>query len=421
MRIAIIGSGIAGLSAAYYLANDHQITLFEADDRLGGHTNTVPVIVDGTTYRVDTGFIVHNAKNYPLFCEFLRELGVATQDADMSFSVSHQRPFLEFSGTGLRGLFAQPKNIFSLPFWRLLVSIGRFGRLGVKTLRLAGDEGSEETVEQFLERHSFSKTFRDQYLIPLGSSIWSADPRTFLDFPVQALLHFFNNHGLLTFMKRPQWRTVVGGSSTYIDALLGALSLDIRLESKVVSVQRSPDRVTLTTASGVEEFDTLICATHSDQVLALLSDPTAEETSVLEAIRFQANQAVLHTDRSMLPALRHAWAAWNYYCPDTTAELPTLTYWMNRLQRLDAPKEICVTLNRSAEIDPSTVLGVYDYSHPIYDHGTFAAQRRWPEINGTNNTWFVGAWWGYGFHEDGMRSARRVADAISEMQKVSNS
>ncbi len=419
MKIAIIGSGIAGLSTAFYLASDHEITLFEAEGRLGGHTNTVPVVLSGKTHHVDTGFIVHNEKNYPLFRDFLQQLGVETQDADMSFSVSHQQPFLEFSGTGPRGLFAQPKNLVSPTFWKLLVSIARFGRLGRKMLRQPSDgaEDKEETVAEFLNRHSFSTSFKNQYLIPLGSSIWSADPRTFLEFPVRALLYFFNNHGLLTFMNRPKWQTVVGGSSTYIDALLKAIPLDVRLHSKVNAIQRTSEGVAISTSHGVELFDEVICATHSDQALAMLSDPTPEETSVLGAIRFQANQAVLHTDRLMLPALRTAWAAWNYYCPDHDSKKPTLTYWMNRLQRLDASEEICVTLNRSEEINPDSIVGIYDYAHPMYDGNTFAAQRRWDEINGTNSTWFVGAWWGYGFHEDGVRSARRVADAIASVKE----
>jgi predicted NAD/FAD-binding protein len=417
VKIAVIGSGISGLAAAKFLAESHEVTIFEADDRLGGHTNTVKIEIDGATHAVDTGFIVHNRRNYPLFCALLEELGVETQDADMSFSVSCEEPFLEFSGTGPRGLFAQKRNLLSRSFWRLLIDIVRFGRIGRATLARADHEAGSDgelTVESFLVRHHFSPQFIDRYLVPLGASIWSADPTTFLKFPTRALLYFFNNHGLLTFINRPAWRTVTGGSQRYIDALLSSVNIDVQLSAKVSKVRRGDDGVEIMTASGLSRFDTVIMATHSDQALALLSDPTPAERAVLGAIRFQANSAVLHTDVTMMPELRSAWAAWNYYLPAGTIESPTLTYWMNRLQRLESSKEICVTLNRDDEIDPASVLGSYEYHHPVYDVGTFEAQSRWSEINGPHRTWYVGAWWGYGFHEDGVRSARRVADAILE-------
>ena len=293
---------------------------------------------------------------------------------------------------------------------------GKFGDYNLRRLTFALEAGSdgELTVESFLVRHHFSPQFIDRYLVPLGASIWSADPTTFLKFPTRALLYFFNNHGLLTFINRPAWRTVTGGSQRYIDALLSSVNIDVQLSAKVSKVRRGDDGVEIMTASGLSRFDTVIMATHSDQALALLSDPTPAERAVLGAIRFQANSAVLHTDVTMMPELRSAWAAWNYYLPAGTIESPTLTYWMNRLQRLESSKEICVTLNRDDEIDPASVLGSYEYHHPVYDVGTFEAQSRWSEINGPHRTWYVGAWWGYGFHEDGVRSARRVADAILE-------
>ena len=415
MRVAVIGSGIAGLASARGLAQNHAVTLFEADDRLGGHTNTVTVTVDGKAINVDTGFIVHNRRNYPLFCRFIDDLNVASQDADMSFSVSRSHPEFAFSGTSLNGLFAQRQNLFSLSFWKLVRSIMRFGKIGKATLvraeSLTGYE-APPTVAEFVKQHGFSQEFLDTYLVPLGASIWSADPTTFLEFPTIALLSFFDNHGLLTFLKRPQWRTITGGSQRYIDALVASTPLDIRRATPVLSLQRNKDGVTVATHDGIEEFDEVVVATHSDQALSLLTDPSEAETEILGAIRFQANETVLHTDRSMLPANQRAWAAWNYHVPTDPSTHPTLTYWMNRLQRLETNRPLCVTLNRTEEINPNDILGVYNYRHPVYDLSTFDAQARWSEINGVDHTWYVGAWWGYGFHEDAMRSAQRVIDAI---------
>jgi predicted NAD/FAD-binding protein len=415
MKVAVIGSGIAGLATARGIAQNHEVTLFEADDRLGGHTNTVTVTIDGKTVNVDTGFIVHNRRNYPLFCRFIDDLNVASQDADMSFSVSKSQPDFAFSGSSLNGLFAQRQNLFSLSFWKLVRSIVRFGKIGKATLVRADslpDYEPPPTVAEFVKQHGFSQQFLENYLIPLGASIWSADPTTFLQFPTLALLSFFDNHGLLTFLKRPQWRTIVGGSQRYIDALVASTALDIRLGTPVHSVGRTNDGVLVTTSLGSEVFDEIIVATHSDQALSLLSDPSAPEREILGSIRFQHNETVLHTDRSMLPANRRAWAAWNYHVPNDSASHPTLTYWMNQLQGLETDRPLCVTLNRTEEINPADILGIYSYHHPIYDLAAFAAQSRWEEINGVNHTWYVGAWWGYGFHEDAMRSAQRVLDAF---------
>ena len=415
MKVAVIGSGIAGLATARGIAQNHEVTLFEADDRLGGHTNTVTVTIDGKTVNVDTGFIVHNRRNYPLFCRFIDDLNVASQDADMSFSVSKSQPDFAFSGSSLNGLFAQRQNLFSLSFWKLVRSIVRFGKIGKATLVRADslpDYEPPPTVAEFVKQHGFSQQFLENYLIPLGASIWSADPTTFLQFPTLALLSFFDNHGLLTFLKRPQWRTIVGGSQRYIDALVASTALEIRLGTPVHSVGRTNDGVLVTTSLGSEVFDEIIVATHSDQALSLLSDPSAPEREILGSIRFQHNETVLHTDRSMLPANRRAWAAWNYHVPNDSASHPTLTYWMNQLQGLETDRPLCVTLNRTEEINPADILGIYSYHHPIYDLAAFAAQSRWEEINGVNHTWYVGAWWGYGFHEDAMRSAQRVLDAF---------
>ena len=415
MKVAVIGSGIAGLATARGIAQNHEVTLFEADDRLGGHTNTVTVTIDGKTVNVDTGFIVHNRRNYPLFCRFIDDLNVASQDADMSFSVSKSQPDFAFSGSSLNGLFAQRQNLFSLSFWKLVRSIVRFGKIGKATLVRADSLPDYEpplTVAEFVKQHGFSQQFLENYLIPLGASIWSADPTTFLQFPTLALLSFFDNHGLLTFLKRPQWRTIVGGSQRYIDALVASTALDIRLGTPVHSVGRTNDGVLVTTSLGSDVFDEIIVATNRDQALSLLSDPSAPEREILGSIRFQHNETVLHTDRSMLPANRRAWAAWNYHVPNDSASHPTLTYWMNQLQGLETDRPLCVTLNRTEEINPADILGIYSYHHPIYDLAAFAAQSRWEEINGVNHTWYVGAWWGYGFHEDAMRSAQRVLDAF---------
>ena len=411
MRIAVIGSGISGIAATTLLADRHELTLFEAADRLGGHTHTVEVELEGRAIAVDTGFIVHNERNYPIFRSLLDRWGVACQPSDMSFSVTVAESGLEYSGAGLGGIFAQRRNALRPSFWALLREILHFGRRG----RAALDGGTlppELTTGEFLSAEGLSERFKREYLVPLGSAIWSADPRHFERFPAGALLRFLDNHGLLVFRDRPSWRTIVGGSSSYLHAFEASTSAVIRRSTPVEALRREQDRVLLKTPEGEEAFDQVIVATHSDQALALLSDASPTEKEVLGAVRYQANEVVLHRDVRLMPSNRRAWASWNYHQAASDSSLPTVTYWMNRLQALDAPGELLVTLNRTADIEPRSILGSYHYQHPVYDPGAFAAQSRWAEVNGVDRTWYCGAWWGYGFHEDGAASGARVAEAI---------
>jgi predicted NAD/FAD-binding protein len=412
MRIAVIGSGISGIAAAHFLAPQHDVTLFEAASRLGGHTNTVRLDLPDETHHVDTGFIVHNRTNYPVFCSLIDTWGVQTQESEMSFSVSCARTGLEFAGTDLNGLFAQRRNAASPAFWKLLKEVARFGVAGRRFLAADPDSPDGPTTGEFLAEHGFSPTFVDSYLVPLGSAIWSADPAGFDRFPARALLRFLDNHGLLTLVKRPSWRTITGGSQRYLDAALGQMRVDVRLASPVHKLRRDDDGVEVLTDRGPERFDAVVSAVHSDQALRMLADPTDAEREVLGSVRYQRNIAVLHTDERLLPSSPRAWAAWNYHRPSVDSGLPTVTYLMNRLQRLDSSRQICVTLNRQDEIRADRVHATIEYHHPVYDHAAFAAQRRWHEVNGARRTWYCGAWWGYGFHEDGAASARRVALAL---------
>ena len=415
MRLAVIGSGISGITAATLLSRrGHEVVLFEASPRLGGHTNTVRLDLADETHEVDTGFIVHNRRNYPVFCGLLDRWGVATQDSEMSFSVSCATTGLEYAGTGVRGLFAQPRNVLRPAFLRMLTEIVRFGRVGRRTLAAAdGAPGNGgPSVDEFIAQHRFARVFADRYLLPLGSAIWSTDPVGFGRFPALALLRFLDNHGLLTLVDRPQWRTVVSGSQQYLRAALERERFTVRSGTPVRSVRRHDDYVVLTVGQADEHFDGVVSAVHSDQALALLADPSPAEQEVLGAVAYRRNEAVLHTDAQMLPRSRRAWAAWNYHLGNSDTGVPTVTYLMNRLQRLDSQHSICVTLNRTDEIDSAKVHRVIEYHHPVFDHAALGAQLRWAEVNGVRRTWYCGAWWGYGFHEDGAASAVRVVDSI---------
>ena len=411
MRVAVIGAGISGICATDRLAQSHDVTLFERSGRLGGHTNTVTVEVGGAHHVVDTGFIVFNERNYPTFCAFLDRWGVASQPSDMSFSVSSDRSGLEYSGTGLNGLFAQRRNLVAPRHYTLIWEIARFGRIGTRALE-SGLLGPAMTTQEFLGREGFSQRFVEEYLVPLGAAVWSADPRTFTSFPAVSLLRFLNNHGLLLFRDRPQWRTIQGGSARYLEAFAGSSQAAIRLETPVRAVRRQRDHVSVETDASTESFDVIVLATHSDQARQILADPSSQESAMLAAVRYQPNTAVLHTDVSVLPDHRRSWASWNYHLAEGSAEAATVTYWMNRLQGIECSEELLVTLNRTDSIDPARVLGVFEYEHPVYDVGAFAAQKQVAKMNGHNRTWFAGAWNGYGFHEDGAASGDRVARGI---------
>ncbi len=410
MKIAIIGTGISGMVAAWYLQREHSITVFEANDYVGGHTHTVTVEKDGRPYAIDTGFIVFNKRTYPNFCKLLDLLGVESQESEMSFSVKCERTGLEYCGTSLNTLFAQRTNLFRPSFLQMLMEILRFNR---QSPQLLSEDSSDISLGDYLDRGHYSETFRENYLIPMGAAIWSTSPSKMLEFPARYFIQFLVNHGLVTLTDRPIWRTIVGGSWRYIDRLTESFRDRIRLNCPVISVRRNEDHVNVTSASGPEQFDQVVFATHGDQALRLLSDPSAVEREVLTPFVCSKNIAVLHTDASLLPKRRRAWASWNYHLSNSPLDAPSVTYQMNILQRLSSTEPFCVTLNREDAIRPDKILGRFVYEHPIYSPAAVLSQRRHTEIsNLSNRTHFCGAYWGFGFHEDGVKSALVVAKAF---------
>jgi predicted NAD/FAD-binding protein len=411
MRIAIVGTGVSGLVCAHLLSRRHQVTVFESDDRPGGHAHTVEVEVGGQTLAVDTGFLVYNERNYPGLIRLFDQLGVATKASDMSFGVSDDVSGIEWRGTSPSTVFAQRRNLARPAFLRMLADVVRFNR----TARglLAGPDDPTRSLADLLDQGRWSSQFVEWYLIPMGSSIWSADPSTFLGMPATTFARFFDNHGLLTYGDQPAWRTVVGGSRRYVEAILAPLGDAVRLDTPVTKVTRRPDGVELVSPLGPERFDQVVLATHSDQALRLLSDPSTAEREVLGAIRYQPNRATLHTDRSLLPKNRRAWASWNYHRLADRPEVATLTYRLRSLQGIDSGPEVLVTLNRDDAIRDDLVLGRFDYAHPVFDVPAIQAQRRHDELNGDRRTWFCGAYWGYGFHEDGLQSALTVCRRLA--------
>lgn len=402
MRIAIVGSGIAGLTAAHHLNHEHEITLFEAGEHVGGHVHTHDILLGGRSYAVDTGFIVFNERTYPNFIRLLDALGVESQASDMSFSVSCARSGLEYNGTDLNGLFAQRGNLLRPRFWRMIRDILRFNK---QATSLLDEPGNEIGLGAFLERDRYSREFRDYYILPMGAAIWSTDPERMLAFPARHFVRFFRNHGLLSVVDRPIWRVVRGGSKAYVQRLIAPFKDRVLTRTPVLGITRYPDHVDLHLAGGTRRFDAVFLACHSDQALNLLGDPTRAEREVLASIPYQNNEAVLHTDTRLLPKRRLAWASWNYLMPDGPGGRVSLTYDMNRLQSLDAPETFCVTLNASERIDPARVLKRMTYAHPLFTPKAVAAQARHREIDGTLRTYYCGAWWRYGFHEDGVVSA----------------
>ncbi|MGC8463636.1 MAG: NAD(P)/FAD-dependent oxidoreductase [Acidimicrobiales bacterium] len=415
MRIAIVGTGVAGLVAAHLLGHRHDVTVFEADSRPGGHANTVRVEVDGRTHDVDTGFLVYNDRNYPGLVRLFDRLGVTTKPSDMSFSVSDQTSGIEWRGTSPSTVLAQRRNAVRPAFLRMLADVVRFNR----TARaLLADGTDARSLDELLAQGTWSRGFIEWYLLPMGSSIWSADPSTFLDIPAATFARFFDNHGLLSLGDQPAWRTVEGGSRHYVDAVLAPLGRRVRLATPVSKVTRLAEGtawsgVEVLTGNGPEHFDHVVLACHSDQALELLSDPSDLEREVLGAIRYQPNLATLHTDERLLPRNRRAWASWNYHRLEDQPHRATLTYRLRSLQGVDASRELLVTLNRDEDIAPDAVLGRFAYAHPIFDRAAVAAQRRYDDLVGERRrTWFCGAYWGYGFHEDGVVSGVRVARAL---------
>ncbi|TLM65752.1 MAG: FAD-dependent oxidoreductase [Deltaproteobacteria bacterium] len=406
MKLAIVGGGISGLVAAHLLCAEHDITLFEANDSLGGHTNTIDVPLAGATWAVDTGFIVFNERTYPNFIRLLDRLQVASQPSVMSFSVSSERSGLEYCATNLDTLFAQRRNLANPAFWRMLREIFRFNRES-RTLYESGD--MELTLGAYLAAGGYSRLFIDEFLVPMGSAIWSADPQRFMAFPAVAFVRFFVNHGILNVIDQPRWRVIRGGSRQYLAPLIRPFRERVRTSSPVERVRRCSDRVEVTVRGReAEPFDQVVLACHSDQALAMLADPSPAERELLGAIPYQRNDTVLHTDATLLPKLAKARASWNCRIPREAQAGVFLTYWMNRLQSLQAPAEFCVTLNSPTAIAPASVIRRLVYHHPVYSPAAFAAQRRREEISGVNRTWYCGAYWGYGFHEDGVNSALAV-------------
>jgi len=431
MKIAIIGAGISGLTAAYRLQASHEITVFEAGAYAGGHAHTVDVEQQGKTYSVDTGFIVFNDWTYPNFIALLEELGVGSQATEMSFSVRDDISGLEYNGHSLNTLFAQRRNLLRPKFYRMLRDILRFNREAknlVATVTEWGPDSQEEmTVGEFLDRGRYSREFQRYYLLPMGAAIWSCPLGVFRNFPIRFIAEFYQNHGLLNVGNRPTWRVISGGSRTYVDAITASFRDRLRLSTPVTSLRRTETAVEVNAAGHTETFDHVIFACHSDQALKLLGeDATPTETELLNQFPYSRNVAVLHTDESVLPRRRRAWASWNYRLradpkkrvsdetKDTEAPV-SVTYNMSLLQRLPSPQPFCVTLNDESSIDPAKIHGRYIYHHPIFTARRTLAQSRHAELINTNRTSFCGAYWRNGFHEDGVVSALRVVHALSSM------
>jgi len=417
-RVAVVGSGISGLSVAHALAREAHVTLFEAGHYFGGHTHTVDMTLDGVTHGVDTGFLVLNERTYPRLLALFGELGVEVAKSEMSFSVQvparGRTRALEWSGRDLDTVFAQRTNLLRPRFWRMLADLLRFNKLSTALTTSGEVDRLAQPIGDFLAEQRFSAEFRDWYFLPMIGCIWSCPVDQMLRFPVATMLRFCHNHGLLQVANRPQWYTVRGGARTYVDKMLQALP-DARLNTPVRSVRRADGAALVATDTGTERFDELVLACHSDQSLALLADASVAETQVLGAIRYQRNRAVLHTDVSVLPQRRKAWAAWNYVRAATGSRDPAgvcLHYLLNRLQPLPFSTPVMVSLNPVTEPRNETVHAEFDYAHPVFDGAAIAAQQRVPALQGERHTWFAGAWTRYGFHEDGLMSGLAVVDGL---------
>jgi predicted NAD/FAD-binding protein len=410
MKIAIVGTGIAGLTAAHLLHRAHEITVFEAEARIGGHTHTVEVNEPGGPVAVDTGFIVFNDRNYPNFERLLRELDVPWQPSQMSFSVADGLGRFEYAGTP-SGLFARPAHLVNPAFLGMLREFFRFNR---EAKALIGMDGAAPSLGDWLDQQGFSRSFVERLIVPQASAVWSADPEQMWSFPASFMAEFFANHGMYSLRGRPRWRTVQGGSARYVEAITAPFAHRIRPGAAVRRIERLADGVAVE-ADGCESelFDEVVIATHSDQALAMLADPSDAEHEILGAIPYQRNEAVLHTDPSLMPRRRRAWASWNFHLTPEPSGRTTVTYWMNNLQRLQSERDYFVTLNRTGAIDPERVIRRVTYSHPVYTRDGVHAQERHAEINGVNRTRYCGAYWGWGFHEDGAVSAIRACAGVA--------
>ena len=413
MKVAIIGAGISGLSTAYYLDRGHALKLFECADRVGGHTATVDVELEGRRYAIDTGFIVYNDWTYPNFIELIGELGVATQPTEMSFSLRCDASGLEYGGSNLNTLFAQRRNLLRPRFHRMLRDILRFNREAVADLE-SGRISPSATLGDYLRQRGYGDGFVYQYLLPMGCAIWSASTHCLLDFPLLFFTRFFNNHGLLSVNQRPQWQVIRGGSRGYLQPLCRGFADAIRLKARIERVRRLANAVELVMSDGKREtFDQVVFACHSDQALQLLADPTRAEREALCAIPYQENEVVLHTDDSLLPRHRVAWSSWNYWLRERFQSRAVLTYNMNILQGIESAHTFCVTLNATEAIARERIIDTFRYSHPVFSLESVTAAERIESFNGLNRTWYAGAYLGNGFHEDGVVSGRRIAVALN--------
>jgi uncharacterized protein len=411
-RIAVIGAGISGLTAAWVLGRRHQVVLFEAEARIGGHTCTVPVTDPLGPLQVDVGFIVFNDRTYPNFNKLLGQLGIGQQPTNMGFAVSCENTGLEYSGDGLGGLFAQMRNLVSPSHWRMIAEILRFNREAPSLLDSA--EG-ELPLGEYLQQAGYSQHFCDHYILPMGSAIWSCSDAQMKAFPARFFVRFFDNHGLLTISNRPQWYVIPGGSSRYVERLLAELKAEVRQATPVLQIRRGEQGVSVSSSAGTEIFDDVVFACHSDQALALLADADMDERQLLGNIPYQDNDVVLHTDTSLLPASRRCWSSWNALLPRDKGDRVQVTYNMNILQGLRAEQTWCVTLNASERIDPAKVAGRFQFSHPLFTPAGLASRSTLlSRINGRRGTWFCGAWCRNGFHEDGVVSALDVAAGFGE-------
>ncbi|MEO7935967.1 MAG: FAD-dependent oxidoreductase [Dokdonella sp.] len=409
MRIAVIGSGIAGLGSAWMLSRQHEVVLFEKNKNLGGHTDTHEIDLGGRRHAVDTGFIVSNPEHYPLLTRLFAELGVATQPTTMSFSAHDAGTGLEYNAGSLGGLFCQKRNLISPRFWRMLADLRRFYRESPSLLS-ASEPGP--TIGEYLQQNRYSDAFREDHLVPMASALWSSPSRRILDFPAIELVRFMANHHMLQISGRPHWRVVTGGSQRYVDALRKGWSVDERLACPVSGVRRNGNQVSVRSAAGSESFDQVVLACHADDALTMLDDASDAERAILGDLGYQDNDTVLHTDTSVLPENRKAWAAWNAYIPANRDAPCSVSYWMNALQSIESSEPLIVSLNRTAHIDPSKILRRMNYRHPVQTQASANARQRKAEIQGQRSTWFAGAYWGFGFHEDGLRSAHEIAGAL---------
>ncbi|WP_404969577.1 NAD(P)/FAD-dependent oxidoreductase [Vibrio campbellii] len=420
-KIAIVGTGISGLTCGYYLHKEHDVTLFEANDYIGGHTATVDVSLNGKEYAIDTGFIVYNDRTYPNFIKMMNEIGVEGLPTQMSFSVRNDGNGLEYNGHTVSTLFAQKRNWANPKFYRFISEILRFNKLAKS---FANEKSTDsQTLGEFLDEHDFSPFFTDNYILPMGAAIWSSTLADMRAFPLMFFLRFFLNHGLLDITNRPQWHVIKGGSRSYIGPLTKGFANNIRLNSPVEKVIRTDNGVGIEVHGETHWFDDVIFACHSDQAMRMLDDISSTEQEILGDMAYQANEVVLHTDIGLLPKRKAAWAAWNYLLDGSQEEqerLPSLTYNMNILQHIQSEHTFCVTLNSTKKINPNKILRSFTYHHPVFTTESIAAQQRKDEVQGKQSTWFCGAYWYNGFHEDGVRSALDVVQGLEEKYREQN-